>query len=420
MGVMFVATGIAQESLPGKISGQLVTIKKAGYPVTLDELDKWYTAPADGTNSASVFAVAFSSLRTSTLGSVKVPPRATAMTADTKQTIADLVTENQPAIELLHKAAVSGKCRYPIDLKKGVNTELPHLVKLRDSGRLLLLSAASSLEQGEAEASLQSITDTLGVAHSLEDEPMIISQLVRIALKKLSVSGLERILSQRELSAAQLAKTASAFERAECPMGLHRAFVGERCSGISLFQMSTQNRAAVLSKTLEGEVRFKEDPQSLDGDFLFFLRIVASEVEVAKLPYPKRLQAAKDVRPEIIRSARAQKYLVSAQLLPAFGSAVERDAENVALSRAARMALAVERFRLANQKLPENIDAIAPKFLDVIPTDPFDGKPLRFKKLTQGYVVYSIGKDGKDNDGKEKDNSNKSETDYDVAFTVER
>jgi len=53
----------------------------------------------------------------------------------------------------------------------------------------------------------------------------------------------------------------------------------------------------------------------------------------------------------------------------------------------------------------------------VIPTDPFDGKPIRFKKLTKGYVVYSIGKDAKDNGGKEKGDS---ETDYDLTLMVER
>ena len=415
--LVLVASVLAQENLSGKISGQLIAIKKAGYPVNLDELDKWYSAPADGANAASVYAGAFSSLHTSTLGSIKLPQRTTGMTADTKQAIAGLVTENQPAIELLHKAADSGKCRYPIDLKKGVNTELPHLAKLRDSGRLLLLNAAFNLEQGKAEASLQSITDTLGAACSLEDEPVLLSQLVRIALEKLSVSALERVLSQHGLEEKQLAIAASAFRNAECPLGLHRAFIGERCIGVNLFQMSPQNRAAVLSKTSEGAARFKEDPQSADGDFLFFLRIVESEIEVAKSPYPKRLQAAKDVRPDIIRSAKEQKYLVSAQLFPAFGSAVEKDAENVALLRAARTALAVERFRLANRKLPENLDSIAPSFLEVIPADPFDGKPIRFKKLTKGYVVYSIGKDAKDNGGKEKGDS---ETDYDLTLMVER
>ena len=50
--LVFVASVLAQENLSGKISGQLIAIKQAGYPVNLDELDKWYSAPADGANAA--------------------------------------------------------------------------------------------------------------------------------------------------------------------------------------------------------------------------------------------------------------------------------------------------------------------------------------------------------------------------------
>jgi len=39
-------------------------------------------------------------------------------------------------------------------------------------------------------------------------------------------------------------------------------------------------------------------------------------------------------------------------------------------------------------------DALVPGQLSAVPADPFDGKPLRFKRLTKGYVIYSIGKDG--------------------------
>ena len=79
--------------------------------------------------------------------------------------------------------------------------------------------------------------------------------------------------------------------------------------------------------------------------------------------------------------------------------------------RTARVALAVERFRLANGKLPDKLDELSPMFLKKIPADPFDGKPLHYKKLDKGYVVYSIGEDGKDDGGNKKN---------DITFTVER
>ena len=67
-----------------------------------------------------------------------------------------------------------------------------------------------------------------------------------------------------------------------------------------------------------------------------------------------------------------------------------------------------------------------PELLGEIQSDPFDGKPMRYKRLPKGYVVYSVGPDGHDNDGQEKktlSNLQKMsgvEQPYDITFTVER
>jgi hypothetical protein len=41
-----------------------------------------------------------------------------------------------------------------------------------------------------------------------------------------------------------------------------------------------------------------------------------------------------------------------------------------------------------------------PAYLERIPLDPFDGAPLRYRRLDDGVVIYSVGPDGKDNGGK--------------------
>ena len=75
--------------------------------------------------------------------------------------------------------------------------------------------------------------------------------------------------------------------------------------------------------------------------------------------------------------------------------------------------------------LPAYLDVLVPQFLANVPLDPFDGQPLRFKRLDQGYVVYSIGRDGRDGGGKEKPLLSvkmpaEQRQRYDVTFTVNR
>jgi hypothetical protein len=332
--------------------------------------------------------------------------------------VADLLNQNQAALELIRKGAKFAKCRYPIDLTKGADAELPHLSKLRDAARLLLLRAMTGFGENPQSA-VESLSDCFALAKSLEAEPLLISQLVRIGLQHLSTSTLERLLNLKELGDDRISPLLTILNEAECPASLQRAVAGEFCSGISIFQMSPQDRAKMLGGPRTAPAP-SSNPPTHESDFLFYLRIMESTLATAKEPYPKRLGVTKSLSPQIIRSAKDQKYLVSARLLPAVGTAVEKDGENVALLRCAVAALGVESFRQANGKLPESVHSLVPKFLVAVPVDPFDGNPLRYKKLPKGYLVYSLGKDAKDDGGKEKQESGASELNYDVTFTVER
>jgi type II secretory pathway pseudopilin PulG len=98
------------------------------------------------------------------------------------------------------------------------------------------------------------------------------------------------------------------------------------------------------------------------------------------------------------------------------------EAECSARVRLATTALAIERFRLAQGRLPENLNGLTPQFLSAVPSDPFDGASLRYHRLAKSYVIYSVGRDGHDNGGREQPSDAKSsdKAGYDITFTVER
>jgi hypothetical protein len=83
------------------------------------------------------------------------------------------------------------------------------------------------------------------------------------------------------------------------------------------------------------------------------------------------------------------------------------------------MALAIERYRLKEGKLPETVEMLVPGYLPQVYVDPFDGKPLRYKQTEPGYMIYTIGEDGVDDGGRERDQKNRDKT-YDWAFQVYR
>ena len=111
----------------------------------------------------------------------------------------------------------------------------------------------------------------------------------------------------------------------------------------------------------------------------------------------------------------------SRETLSYLDGVVIHDVEAIARTRTALASLAIERYRLATGRLPEKLGDLVPAYLDAIPQDPFDGKPLRYKKLVKGYVVYSIGEDGEDNGGAEKNTEGHSYgKGTDITFIVER
>ena len=66
----------------------------------------------------------------------------------------------------------------------------------------------------------------------------------------------------------------------------------------------------------------------------------------------------------------------------------------------ARVAVALERYRLAHGEFPESLDALAPQFMEKIPHDIIGGQPLHYRRTDDGqFVLYSVGWNETDDGG---------------------
>ena len=71
-------------------------------------------------------------------------------------------------------------------------------------------------------------------------------------------------------------------------------------------------------------------------------------------------------------------------------------AEAEARQELAHLGVAMTHYRLDHGALPETLEALVPQYLDAVPTDPFDGKPLRLVLKGNQRVIYSVGPKGLD------------------------
>jgi hypothetical protein len=80
-------------------------------------------------------------------------------------------------------------------------------------------------------------------------------------------------------------------------------------------------------------------------------------------------------------------------------SLVNKSKDDVQL-QATRTILALRAYQLIHGKLPPDLNALVPEFLDAVPVDDFDGQPLRYS--AEKKIVYSVGKNLKDDGGNDQ------------------
>jgi hypothetical protein len=85
---------------------------------------------------------------------------------------------------------------------------------------------------------------------------------------------------------------------------------------------------------------------------------------------------------------------------PASGIVAKRSVFAQSSVDLARVACALERYRLVHGEFPETLDALAPQFIEKLPHDVINGQPLHYRRTNGGqFILYSVGWNEKDDGG---------------------
>jgi len=112
------------------------------------------------------------------------------------------------------------------------------------------------------------------------------------------------------------------------------------------------------------------------------------------------------------------RYVLTANLLPAVAGSFDAVGKGNATNVATTTAIAIKRYRRARGQIPEDLKQLVPDFLPEVPTDPFDGNPLRYIVKDGEYLIYSVGGNGQDDGG--LDDGGKGKPASDIVFRVIR
>jgi hypothetical protein len=405
VGFFVAVTVIPRLYIAYQLRREYAAIRKAGYPVTIEELEQWYNAQPIGENAADVYMQAFSKfVGTETEHGLFTPfaYHSKPVSPLVRGRIAWFVRKNSEALKLLHQAAMMPECRFPFP-------ECPSLGEPQDDLlhrswhrglHLLYLEAVLAANDGDPDRTYAAADAFYGMAASLKAEPFLDSW-IPWDLWANPVGGL---LTRVQLTDAQLEALSRRLEQADDPARLTRSLIGLRCQGSAHIRNQPAFRRLYfgiakgrLDKWLGGAYWLC----GLRGqDELAFLRFMDQCIQWSTLPAPDRWETAKRASP--FDRSGSTRFLLQPLTRQVLGTLRHSDTTfeyGMASLRGLRTLLAVERYRIANDALPDTLDALVPGHLDAIPLSPYDGQPLRYKRLEKGYVIYSVGLNKRDDDG---------------------
>ena len=242
-----------------EVEPRVEAIRQQGYPATLAELDAWYRPVPEAENAALVYLKAFALLNLTNAqsgpgwfsGNEWLPKRGQPVAAEDQAELAALLATNGPALTLLYSGAALKRSRYPVDLKEGLVAQLPHLSQVKQAVLLLGAQALAQATAGETEKATQALLAAGRVADSLAEEPVLISQLVRIACWGIIVARLEQVVNLSSLEERQLGLLEQMLREGEKPRAWARGLAGERACGLAVF-LSPKSRQEVLWQDDQG------------------------------------------------------------------------------------------------------------------------------------------------------------------------
>ena len=311
--------------------------------------------------------------------------------------------------QLLIAAAARPQARFWINYDAGFGMLLPHLARLKSCSQYLALHADAALRAGDRATALEDIRTTFRIMEALRGEPILISQLVSMAVLHLGLQPVWEGLADQQWTEADLRVIELELGKLDFLADYQLAMRGERVCSIwgvdyarrrglnALGDIGAQggsSRPAEWERAV-GRMLYQLVPAGwFDQNKLSVCRnndhYMASAVDKERRIVPpsvvQRLQ-------EGLGEIRTSPYdMLSRMLMPALAGSAEKFARAETTVDLARLACALERYRLANGRFPETLDALAPKFIAKLPHDVINGQPLKYRRTDDGqFVLYSVG-----------------------------
>lgn len=303
------------------------------------------------------------------------------------------------AESLAELAAGSRKKGYwnDLDYDLGISLELPHIQDLLTLSRVLCAGARVQDAGGDPTAARDSVLTALRVANALETEPILVSQLVRGAQFSMAADTLHDL--------SYLPGSSQSFDpllrKFESPDPFVRAIDGERIffGDWAFNALSGRDIKIVSEVTGEGGMGALANVYGLLTPMLrrdHAAHMTVMHTGVQRMLEPFEVDGKHSMENEMLE---IPWYCpLTRMLAPSVNHCRVEMIEMSARARVTRAGLEILEHHATEGAWPEALPAGGNWM------DPFSGKALVYRPEAKGFVLYSVGQDGVDDQGAREKN----------------
>lgn len=402
-------------SLTGRaaVRNRLAVMKAAGEPTSLAEYEARRPAIPDDENSALVILALADELeqlakehgysRTlPVLGKADMPPWGEPWPREMFDVVEAFVGEQAEIIQQLEPIHDMLQGRFPIDLTvPPLKILLPNLAPLRTAAKLEQLAAVRDAGEGDVNGAMARCRTIMNMASSVRGDPFLVSSLVSIAIEALAVQTIERALAVGGAEPELTEATQALLRDHELNNAFPNGIKGERLGQMAIHGDVRERGIEAFSDGQGQGITLPAGGKYLFGGWLSLnqakmMDLLDPLIEAMNKPR-EALKAARELEQRI--DELSLWYGVTKIATPSLSSAVALWVRHTAHLRCATVALAAERFRMAEGRWPKSLDELVPEYIDAVPVDPFDEEPLRYKVEADRIVIYSISENEVDDGG---------------------
>ena len=350
--------------------------------------------------------------------------------SDEKKIIEEFIANNGELLDMV----VAGTNKPYYWRKFDENSEmisilLPYLSAFRQFAYTLCWRAQLHAEKGRYEEAFDDIKSCYRLGRHLRGDRILIDQLVGIAIEALAADNMRDILSEYQIDSAALAKLQQDFEKmipdedfvvslkAEKLFmydEIQRCFTEDRFGGGHLYlrriaELGSDNylpeydvmvvdllfsmkKWPVVAQGLFTHPNKQQTKDAVDRFFAFWESIARKS--------PARIRAGQiDIEEETDKIIKGNIFLQ--MLAPAIGRVFQQAYAVKVNTEASLTIAAILRYGRDKSTFPDTLEElITADYIKKLPIDPYSDNPLIYRKTDDGFTLYSIGGNFKDDGGK--------------------